>query len=571
MSVRMLTKELQNIAIRELNENPEQINNDLEYIRDWISKQPHLKVKTDDQWLVNMLRCCRYSLEKTKKRIELLCTIKTVFPEIFLDRNPFSPELQLLLSLGYVLKIFKQVLFFYFSCVLPLPKSNDPVAPRTILIRMLDKTTNCKVFDGLKLILMTFEILMNEDDNFIIVGSQVLEDYKELSFKHLQMATPNAIKHALICLLSTYPLRAKSFHVINTSQVFKAALHLVKPFISNKLLSRVHIYKDHEQHQLKDHIPISILPKEYGGNGKKLERLTRDWKKKVESYKEWFEEDYLYKSDETKRAGNPLSFNDIFGTDGSFRQFEIRNLSIRSSPLKGDDLQRAIKVLKYLLACASMVVSTKSAFQLKLKFFEDKVQENYNYTSPNSSRRNTLELNPSLFVNLEQNHILQRHPLDYIDNDPFKKSEYEQNSKPEVKHTFRTAANNARKQFVQLENIENATVENEKPRIINDAEARTHQPLEVDQVPQIRKTTHEHKDSSIRRILKSVRASFQENNMKLINSVSDRNLASHEKNFHVILRGSFYNNPYHSLFDFNINSNYDSDDEEIYYFDFFSY
>ncbi|KAK4879673.1 hypothetical protein RN001_007819 [Aquatica leii] len=308
MSIRFLSKELEEVAVKELNEKPERRQYDLESIREWISKQPHLKVKTDDQWLINMLRCCKFSLEKTKKRIDLLCSIKTLTPEVFENRDPFLPEIQGLLNCG---------------CVLPLPKENNPIAPRTILIRMLEKTTKYKVIDGIKLILMIFEILINEDDNFIIVGSQVLEDYKELSFKHIQMATPSVVKQAIICLLSTYPVRANSFHVINSSDLFISALYLVKPFLSKKLLSRLHIYNNDEQNQIKSHIPLQILPKEYGGTGPSVEELTAEWKQKVESYKDWYAEDYLYRSDETKRIGNHFFYDDILGTDGSFRKLEI--------------------------------------------------------------------------------------------------------------------------------------------------------------------------------------------------------------------------------------------------------
>lgn len=46
MSVRKLSKELQELAIKELNEDPERIPEDIAYIKEWLSKQPHLNTPT---------------------------------------------------------------------------------------------------------------------------------------------------------------------------------------------------------------------------------------------------------------------------------------------------------------------------------------------------------------------------------------------------------------------------------------------------------------------------------------------------------------------------------------------
>lgn len=46
MSVRPLSPDLQEIAIKEVNENPKRVQEDLMYIKTWLEKQPHILART---------------------------------------------------------------------------------------------------------------------------------------------------------------------------------------------------------------------------------------------------------------------------------------------------------------------------------------------------------------------------------------------------------------------------------------------------------------------------------------------------------------------------------------------
>ena len=93
--------------------------------------------------LLKYLRGCKYSLEKTKKKLEMTLTMRTLLPEFFSGWDPMSPENQVALSLGYTLKKPSTIYFivkirfcFYlrFSGCLPLP-GYDHLGRRVILIR----------------------------------------------------------------------------------------------------------------------------------------------------------------------------------------------------------------------------------------------------------------------------------------------------------------------------------------------------------------------------------------------------------------------------------------------------
>lgn len=85
--LRPLNPELAEIARKDLNEVPSRIPSDLEALREWIKKEPHLKARTDDQFLIAFLRYCKYSLESAKKRIDYFYTYKSSAKDLIKSRR----------------------------------------------------------------------------------------------------------------------------------------------------------------------------------------------------------------------------------------------------------------------------------------------------------------------------------------------------------------------------------------------------------------------------------------------------------------------------------------------------
>jgi len=99
-SIRPLSPELQKNAIQILNEVPKKLDDDIAALRDWIRQQPHLKARTDDQFLVNFLRGCKFSLERTKAKIDRFYTLRTKYPEFYLGHNVDVEKLLDIFKLG---------------------------------------------------------------------------------------------------------------------------------------------------------------------------------------------------------------------------------------------------------------------------------------------------------------------------------------------------------------------------------------------------------------------------------------------------------------------------------------
>lgn len=100
LQIRVLSPELQKVACDQLFEDPAIIPESLKVLKDWIGKSPHLRARTDDQFLVMFLRCCKYSIEKAKSKIDLFYTLRTHTPEWIQDRDPKKIRLGEILRLG---------------------------------------------------------------------------------------------------------------------------------------------------------------------------------------------------------------------------------------------------------------------------------------------------------------------------------------------------------------------------------------------------------------------------------------------------------------------------------------
>lgn len=87
VNIRPLSAALAERARVELNEKPNEIEARINELREWILQQPHLKARTDDQFLVSFLRGSKYDMNLAKQKIDLFFTMRTMMPEITQNRE----------------------------------------------------------------------------------------------------------------------------------------------------------------------------------------------------------------------------------------------------------------------------------------------------------------------------------------------------------------------------------------------------------------------------------------------------------------------------------------------------
>ncbi|KAF5308777.1 hypothetical protein FQR65_LT06010 [Abscondita terminalis] len=303
MNVRKLSYDLQQKAINELNEDPKRVQQDIEDLRKWLKYQSHLLFKDDNQFLLGVLRRCKFSIEKTKKTLESYYVSRSFTPEIFSNRNPFKSGIQAMLN--------SKTVFI-----------NTSVSPMIICVRWrYIENMKISLNDVAQLSSMLLDILINECDEFIISENIVVMDFKEVPLSACLNWDINLLKKCFI-LFQIYRVRIR-FIAINIFPLLEKIYNLVKIVLSKKMQSKILIYDEKNSYKLLESVPASILPEEYDGIVCNEDEFIAKWKKKVESYHEWFQEDEKYRSYEELRKGESVTHSDIFGVEGSFRRMSF--------------------------------------------------------------------------------------------------------------------------------------------------------------------------------------------------------------------------------------------------------
>ncbi|XP_069691384.1 retinol-binding protein pinta-like [Periplaneta americana] len=306
MALRKLTPELEELAKKECNEEPARLQQDLQHIRDWLAKQPHLKSRTDDQFLTMFLRGCKFSLERTKAKLDMYHTLKTALPEFYTNRDPMLPEIQHLMKLGVLV---------------PLPEPDDQGRRVAIMRQGLYDPNKIKIQDVFKFNMMLMDVLLEEDDRSVICGTVSILDHDKMTMAHMMHFSPSLAKKGTTLFQEGYPIRPKAMHHINFNSAFTAIFNMFKSFMKEKLQKRLHMHSGIET--MFESVPKRILPLEYGGEAGPIDKLAEEWKKKVEARRDWLIESEKYGCNEKKRPGKPKTHEDLFGLEGSFRQLNV--------------------------------------------------------------------------------------------------------------------------------------------------------------------------------------------------------------------------------------------------------
>lgn len=289
----------------ELRKNPELKESDIEILREWLKKQPHLPQISNTE-LALFLHSNYYRLEPTKATIDTYYTVRTHVPEFFSNRDPLGSK-----NLRQALNVVIQT---------PL-KLTSKEGHKIVFCKLMDCDPSHYVYnDCMKYFLMTVDLWLATEGTG--PGHIILVDMEGVTFGHAGRLSPMGLKKFLYYLQDGLPVRLKGLHFMNTSAVMDVILNMMKPFMKKELLEVLHVHPTKET--LLKFLPIEALPNELGGSAGKLKDLHEAEIQKIDDHREWFRhEEATMRVNESLRPGKGKTVSDIFGVEGSFKKLEI--------------------------------------------------------------------------------------------------------------------------------------------------------------------------------------------------------------------------------------------------------
>ncbi|CAH1399773.1 unnamed protein product [Nezara viridula] len=283
----------------------EAVEEDVQRLRDWLDKQPHLPHDVEYSILLAFV-CGTKSLEIAKRKLDAY----------FSNRNRavrLYDEVTRTVNAQYREKS-KAVNQFYLT--------NDTPEGHTVYFVSLNDCFS-KVFDHpheATRMLMLLELRMKQWNNTSEAGGYSVFDCAKLPATAFTMLNPSVVAAVLGSFQDGYPMKMHGCFCINApSSLDFIVNHLVKPVLKAKLFNRIKVFKDGASN-LKDYMPLEMLPSDYGGNDKSSAELNDYWLDQLEENREWFLKSTRQSSDEKKR---PPDSQNTYGIEGTFRKLAV--------------------------------------------------------------------------------------------------------------------------------------------------------------------------------------------------------------------------------------------------------
>ncbi|XP_071639835.1 alpha-tocopherol transfer protein-like [Temnothorax longispinosus] len=288
----------------ELKNNPELKEADIQMLKEWCKKQPHLP-KISDSELALFLHSNYYRLEPTKTTIDTFYTVRTHVPEFFCNRDPNNN------------KELKKAIETATHQIL---EGTTKEGYKIIYGRFLDSDPSHFVYnDVMKFLNMVIDLCLYTEGT--CEGYIMLFDVKNVSFGHVGRLSPMGLKKWLYYLQEGLPVRLKGFHFMNSSPVMDVIMNMMRPFMKKQLMDMLHMHTTSDT--LEKFISLEVLPNESSGQAGSLQELHDKQVKKLVDYVAWFQEEEGHRVNEALRPGKPKTATNLFGVEESFKKLEI--------------------------------------------------------------------------------------------------------------------------------------------------------------------------------------------------------------------------------------------------------
>ncbi|XP_014473999.1 PREDICTED: alpha-tocopherol transfer protein-like isoform X2 [Dinoponera quadriceps] len=290
----------------EFKRNPELKMSDLQMLKDWMDKQPHLP-DIPILYLIIFLHSNYYHIEPTKSTIENFFTVRWRMPEVFYNRDPVA---------------WKELRKAFTVVALILLQQRTKENYIMIFGKLLDTNpSRYNYVETLKYLFMTCEVQNITEGTSS--GQVIVFDATGFSLGHVGRMNLMLLKKILFFVQEEgAPVRLKVIHVLNAIPAAETLLNMLKPFMKANLLNIVHFHANIKS--AEEFLPIEALPNEMGGKAGPLKDLVDMNIKLLEEFRPWFlQDERILRVNESLRVGKFQAADDLFGVDGSFKKLEI--------------------------------------------------------------------------------------------------------------------------------------------------------------------------------------------------------------------------------------------------------
>ncbi|KPI94647.1 Alpha-tocopherol transfer protein-like [Papilio xuthus] len=241
-------KEYVEKAEKELRETPEIVEKAVAELREMLKKDTSLFVPLqDDNYLMKFLRPSKFYPESAFKRIQAYYKFRQSHESYCSNLVPSAVKPAFDHSIISILAPRDQ-----HGRRIMLVESGERWQPR--LVPLSD------VFRGVQLAL---ESAMSEPRTQIN-GVIVILDMKGLSFSQVMQFTPSFAKMVVDWIQDCIPIRLKAVHIVSQPYIFNMLFAIFKPFLREKLRSRIFFHGSDKQ-SLLTHVDPKALRKRHGG------------------------------------------------------------------------------------------------------------------------------------------------------------------------------------------------------------------------------------------------------------------------------------------------------------------
>ncbi|XP_032669287.1 retinol-binding protein pinta-like [Odontomachus brunneus] len=297
---------LEDITFKEATEvaegNEQLFEEMIDKLRQWLQQQIHLPQEISNKRLQRTILTSKFNLEKAKKRIDSLYTLRALIPEFFANFDPLGDDI---------------TQFHKSLQMTPLPKLT-PEKYRVIFVQVWKDASMFSLSNMMKYFYMLMDVRTEED----MVNSDIaIWDCTNFTLAHVLKFTPNLLKKCDLSM-EAYGIRYKAIYMINSPSYIDQFVKLIKMFMSPKFYDRIHVFESGIE-SLKGIIPKSILPADFGGEELSLDTLTDMWCAKLKEKRDWLIEQEKLKANESLRSDGVINPDELFGVAGIFRKLEI--------------------------------------------------------------------------------------------------------------------------------------------------------------------------------------------------------------------------------------------------------